>query len=34
MAKGKSPSGANNKAKAANQKNPGGAKSGKSSKKK
>ena len=34
MAKGKSRSGANNKAKAANQKNEGGSKSGKSSRKK
>ena len=34
MAKGKSESGKNNKAKAANQKGPKGAKSGKSSKKK
>ena len=34
MAKGKSASGANNKAKAANQKNPGGAKSVKCSRKK
>ena len=34
MSKGKSATGSNNKAKAANQKNPGGAKSGKSSRKK
>jgi hypothetical protein len=34
MAKGKSETGKNNKAKAANQKGPGGAKSGKSTRKK